>query len=55
MYYDAKGLVKAKEMYRYNKLQKQHLSDAIKEEKKERQKNLDLKRGDYIPEGSIDE
>ena len=55
MYYDAKGIVKAKEMYRYNKLQKQNLSDEAKEEKEEHQKNLDLKRGDYIPEGTIDE
>jgi len=55
VYYDAKGIVKAKEMYRYNKLQEQNLSDETKEEKEEHQKNLDLKRGDYVPEGSIDE
>ncbi|MBL4652725.1 MAG: hypothetical protein JKY53_07645, partial [Flavobacteriales bacterium] len=55
VYYNNKGGITAQEMYRYSKLQKQTLSEETEIEKEEFQKNLDMKDGDFIPEGSIDE
>ena len=55
MYFDDEGKITAQEMYRYNKLQKQTLSESAEKEKEEYQKELDAKDGDFVPEDSIDE
>ncbi|MBL4623960.1 MAG: hypothetical protein JKY42_02285 [Flavobacteriales bacterium] len=55
VYYNDKGGITAQEMYRYDKLQKQTLSEETEKEKSEFQKDLNKREGDYIPEDSIDE
>lgn len=55
VYFDEDGKVTAQEMYRYNKLEKQTLSEDAEQEKKEFQEILDRKEGNYTPEETIDE